>query len=198
MYLYINKIVENTKIEGPGSRYCIYVQGCSIQCKDCISPQTWSSETSEKQLVEDIIQNILESKEKNNIEGVTFSGGEPFDQSKSLVKIAREIKEEKLSIVIFTGYTIENIFKSLDKHSLNLLECTDLLIDGPFLKDKRIYNKPWIGSSNQKYHFLTNRYNQKGIELNSNKIEITLDKNGEITVCGIINNENIEKLLDNI
>lgn len=199
MYLYVNKIIENTNVEGPGFRYCIYVQGCSINCKGCISPQTWNPNTNNKIDTKEIIKNIFESNLKNNIEGVTFSGGEPFDQSKPLSEIAKNIKNKNLSLTVFTGYTFENILENHEKYSLKLLEFTDLLIDGPFINTKKVSDKLWIGSSNQRYHFLTNCYSwEENIKNKSNKIEIRLENSGEISVHGIINENNIKKILDNI
>lgn len=162
------------------------------------SPQTGDNNYNNKQKVENIIQDIFKNKKKNNIDGLTFSVGEPFNQAKALVKICEGIKEENISIITFTGYTIENILKIGDKKSLKLFELTNLLIDSPFIKNKKIFNNPWIGSSNQKYHFLSGYYNLNDIKNNSNKIEIRLDETGKITIYGITKEKDIEKLLSDI
>ena len=119
-------------MEGPGERACIYVQGCSIRCKGCITPQSWQKGI-QKVNVKDIAETILQGPE---IEGVTFSGGEPFEQAKALAKLGNILKNEGLSVVTFTGHVLEDIVKSSDVDWHGLLSVTNLLIGGPYLSDK--------------------------------------------------------------
>lgn len=197
MFLYVYKFLPCTQVEGPGQRACIYVQGCSIGCEGCITPQSWQERINPKVNVKDIAETILQGPE---IEGVTFSGGEPFEQAKALAELGNILLREGLSVVTFTGHVLENIVKSSNGDWHELLSVTDLLIDGPYRKDKFDLKRPWVGSSNQRYHFLTERY--KYIESNMhkipNKIEIRLGNDGEIVVNGMIKQENIKDLLDEI
>ena len=197
MYLYVYKFLPSTQVEGPGERACIYVQGCSIRCEGCIAPQSWQKEINQKVNVKDIAETILQGPE---VEGVTFSGGEPFEQAKSLAKLGNILKNENLSVVTFTGHVFEDIMKSSNADWHELLSITDLLIDGPYMKNKFDLNHPWVGSSNQRYHFLTERYQhiQSNIHEIKNKIEIRLQDDGEIVVNGIIRQKNIKDLLDGI
>ena len=197
MYLYVYKFLPSTQVEGPGERACIYVQGCSIRCDGCITPQSWQKGINQKINVKDIAETILQG---SKIEGVTFSGGEPFEQAKALVKLGNILKNEGLSVVTFTGHVLEDIVKSSNADWHELLSITDLLIDGPYMNDKFDLNRPWVGSSNQRYHFLTERYQhiQSNIHEIPNKIEIRLQDDGEIVVNGIIRQENIKDLLDGI
>ena len=197
MYLYLYKFLPSTHVEGPGQRACIYVQGCSIGCEGCITPQSWQKGINQKVNVKDIAETILQGPE---IEGVTFSGGEPFEQAKALAKLGNILRREGLSVVTFTGHVLENIVKSSNENWHKLLSVTDLLIDGPYMKDKFDLKRPWVGSSNQRYHFLTERYQhiQPNIHKIPNKIEIRLGNDGEIVVNGIIRQENIKDLLDEL
>lgn len=197
MYLYIYKFLPSTHVEGPGERACIYVQGCSIRCEGCITPQSWQKGINQKVNVKDIAETILQGPE---VEGVTFSGGEPFEQAKTLAKLGNILKNEDLSVVTFTGLVFEDIVKSSNADWHELLSITDLLIDGPYMNDKFDLNRPWVGSSNQRYHFLTERYQhiQSNIHEIKNKIEIRLQDDGEIVVNGIIRQKNIKDLLDGI
>jgi anaerobic ribonucleoside-triphosphate reductase activating protein len=197
MYLYVNKLIQSTSVEGPGIRDCIYLQGCSIQCIGCIVPKTWEKEAGIKYHIKDIKNMILNNSE---IEGVTFSGGEPFDQSKALVKLGNELKKEGLTIVIFSGYTLEYLLSSSNQDHLDLLKLTDLLIDGPFLKDKLDLNRLWVGSSNQRYHFLTDTYKnfKSNISNLKNKVEIRLENNGEVIVNGMVGKKEINQLFKDI
>ncbi len=197
MYLYVYKFLPSTQVEGPGVRACIYVQGCSIRCVDCVTPQSWQKGINQKIYVKDIAETILQGPE---IEGVTFSGGEPFEQAKALAKLGDILKNEELSVVTFTGHVLEDIVKSSNADWHELLHITDLLIDGPYMNDKFDLNRPWVGSSNQRYHFLTERYQHIQSNMNEipNKIEIRLQDDGEIVVNGIIRQKNIKDLFDGI
>ena len=153
MKLRVFKILKRTKVEGPETRYCIWVQGCSHCCKGCRAVHTWSHSGGKLIGIKDIIEDI---KTQKGIEGVTFLGGEPFEQAEALGEIAEKVKMFGLGVLCFTGGYIEELRQ--DSKNKKLLENIDLLIDGPFDIDKVDYSRPRCGSSNQRYHFLTNRY----------------------------------------
>ncbi|WP_323735860.1 4Fe-4S single cluster domain-containing protein [Methanosphaera sp. ISO3-F5] len=195
MNIRIYEIINNTKVEGPGNRTCIFVQGCLKHCKYCNSKQTWDITSGKEYEINKLAQHILSNK---NIEGVTFSGGEPFLQSKELYQLGKLIKKHNLSIVTFTGFNYNFIKKINDSNWNNLLEITDLLISGEFDINKMVQDKIWIGSSNQEYHFLSNRYKYLENKLNllENKIEIRLKKDGSIVINGMGDNKKINKLFN--
>lgn len=192
MKLRVYKILKNTKVEGPGIRYCIWVQGCSRHCRGCQATHTWVHDGGKLLETDEIISDILSRKEK--IEGITFLGGEPFEQAEALGKIAKEIKKEGLSVLCFTGGLIEELKK--DKKNEELLNNTDLLIDGAFDADKLDYSRPWCGSSNQRYHFLTERYNDEIFTKYKNKVEVNISKNGLVFMNGMGNFDEILQSLD--
>ena len=88
MELIIHRYIPVTAVEGPGKRFCLWVQGCSIRCEGCGVPWTWAKENGEKISVEKLLKEIVKSQEENSIEGVTFLGGEPFDQPEGLGELA--------------------------------------------------------------------------------------------------------------
>lgn len=180
MKLRVFNILKNTKVEGPENRYCIWVQGCSHHCKGCQAVHTWSHNAGILMNVEDIIADI---KLQKNIEGVTFLGGEPFEQAEPLGLIAKAVKEMNLGVLCFTGGLIENL--RTDKKNKLLLDNIDLLIDGPFEIDKVDYSRPWSGSSNQRYHFLTDRYSEEIFSKYKNKVEVNISKNGFVFMNGM-------------
>ena len=189
--LNVYKIIENTTVEGPGNRFCIWVQGCKKHCKGCFAKETWDFNKGEKYSVEEIYALI---KNQKNIEGITFLGGEPFEQVKELSKLSKLVKENlKLSIICFSGYTYEELKNKNDLYTDKLLKYIDLLIDGAFEKDKFTLSKPWIGSSNQRYIFLTDRYTIEEILSYKNKIEIHIRQNGKIEINGMGDFTKIEK-----
>lgn len=136
-------------VDGPGIRYTIFTQGCPHHCEGCHNPQTHDfsggSITDTSALVKEILSNPL-------LDGVTFSGGEPFCQAKELYTIASEIKGGGLNIMTYTGYTFEYLTShaSEENYYRELLEVTDYLVDGRFELDKKSYLLVFKGSSNQR------------------------------------------------
>ena len=191
MKIRIFNIIKNTKVEGPGNRYCIWTQGCSHHCKGCQAIHTWAHDGGKVMETNDIILDILNQK---NIEGITFLGGEPFEQAEACGIIAKKVKKQGLSVLSFTGGYLEDL--KLDKKNKLLLENTDLLIDGPFEIDKTDYSRPWCGSSNQRYHFLTNRYNEEIFIKYKNKVEVNISKNGIVFMNGMGNFNKILKKIN--
>ena len=99
-----------------------------------------------------------------------------------------------LSVLCFTGGYLEGL-KTDNKNKL-LLDNIDLLIDGPFEIDKLDYSRPWCGSSNQRYHFLTEKYNEEIFAKYKNKVEINISKNGQIFMNGMGDFDRILQQID--
>ena len=202
MQLRVFNIIKNTKVEGPGNRYCIWVQGCSRPCKGCQAVHTWAHDKGELYEVEDIIEDIFnaaynshsERSEESHIEGVTFLGGEPFEQAEALGIIAERVKEKGLSVLCFTGGKLEELREN--PVNKKLLDNIDLLIDGEFIEELTDYSRPWCGSSNQRYHFLTDRYNEDIFTKYKNKVEVNISKNGQIFMNGMGNFDEILQKID--
>ena len=182
MKLSVYKILERTKVEGHGTRFCIWVQGCSRHCKGCYATNTWDKSKGKIYLVDDIFKNIMLQKD---IEGVTFLGGEPFEQAEALGLLAQKCKSQGLSVLTFTGGIYEELKEQNDAGTKLLLDNTDLLIDGAFDKEKLDYSRAWVGSNNQRYLFLTDRYSIEDVEKAKNKIEIHFEKSGKIFLNGM-------------
>lgn len=193
--LRIFKILKRTRVEGPGERLCIWVQGCSRCCKGCAAQNTWDEKNGETISIDEIFSLI---KKQHGIEGVTFLGGEPFEQAKGLCELAKMIKGLGLSVLTFTGYYLEDLTKMAESAQdiKDLLENTDLLIDGPFEEENYDISRPWVGSNNKRYVFLSDRYKIEDIKYEAgvkNKLEVRIDKNGFIFVNGMGDFKKIEK-----
>lgn len=188
MKIRIHKILRQTKVEGPKIRYCIWFQGCSKHCKGCWAKATWDFNGGYEYDTEEILTDILNTK---NIDGVTFLGGEPFEQPDALDFLCKKIKEAGLSVVCFTGNKIED----LQQTHQNILNNIDLLIDGEFKEDEKDFSRPWVGSKNQNYHFLSNKFNKNIISEYKNKIEVNIQKDGIIFINGM---GDFEKFTNNL
>ena len=191
MKLRVFNILKKTKVEGPETRYCIWVQGCSRHCKECQAVHTWAHDGGTLLDTKEIIRDILTQKD---LEGVTFLGGEPFEQAEALGEIAEAVKKEGLGVLCFTGGLLEDLRK--EEKNRKLLDNTDLLIDGAFEIDKVDYSRPWCGSSNQRYHFLTDRYNEEIFTKYKNKVEVNINKNGQVFMNGMGNFDEILQKVD--
>ncbi|MCM1010212.1 MAG: radical SAM protein [Fusobacterium sp.] len=189
MKVRVYQIIKQTKVEGPETRYCIWFQGCSRHCKGCWAEATWPHDGGQELEAEEILNDILATP---NIQGVTFLGGEPFEQPEALEFLARSAKEAGLSVLCFTGGKIEDI------KNREILNYIDLLIDGEFREAEKDFSRPWVGSKNQRYHFLTDRYDEKILTEYKNKIEVNIQKNGLIFINGMGDFDKLAKNLDMI
>ncbi|MDY7224436.1 4Fe-4S single cluster domain-containing protein [Halalkalibacterium halodurans] len=194
MDLRIHRYLPLTSVEGPGKRFCLWVQGCSIRCEGCAVPWTWSVDNGKVISIDQLFHEIKESKENHDIEGVTFLGGEPFDQPEALGELAQKVKSLGLTVMSFSGYMYEDLKQREDCQLF--LSAIDLLIDGPFVKEKLDLSRPWTGSSNQRYHFLTDKYKhlEQQIASISNKIEIRILEDGSVSVNGMATQQTLEEL----
>lgn len=149
MELRIAGTVNDSIVDGPGIRFTIFTQGCPHHCEGCHNPQTHDFNGGELVDTDDLLKKI---KENPLLDGVTFSGGEPFCQAKALAKLGREIKALGLNIITYTGYTFEKLYSERENdHWGELLSVTDFLIDGPFILAQKDWEIKFRGSSNQRY-----------------------------------------------
>ena len=149
MELRIAGTVNDSIVDGPGIRFTVFVQGCPHNCNGCHNPQTHDfnggTVISTEALLDKIKGNPL-------LDGVTFSGGEPFCQAEALAYLGREIKKLGLNVVTYTGYIFEKLYEEREQNHWNeLLEVTDVLIDGPFILEQKDWEIKFRGSSNQRY-----------------------------------------------
>ncbi len=146
MDLRIADIVNDSIVDGPGLRLTVFTQGCVHNCKNCHNPSTHDLNGGKIVDTDFIINKFFENP---LLDGITFSGGEPFLQPKPLSVIAKAIKEKGFNVIAYTGYTWEKLIEEKDKY-IDLLKYTDIVIDGPFVDDLKSYDLHFRGSSNQR------------------------------------------------
>lgn len=147
---------------GPGERLGVWVSGCSRGCPGCMSPELQESLPSDEVAVDALLASVRAQRER--CDGVTISGGEPFDQPEELAELVRGLREIAGHVLVYTGYRLEEL--RADPRRARALEGIDVLVDGPYeraLNDGRGVR----GSSNQRVWRLTDPddpYDYEGVE----------------------------------
>lgn len=142
-------VVRESIVDGPGLRFTVFCQGCPHDCEGCHNPDTHDFSGG----YDCDIDKILAAIDENPLlDGVTFSGGEPMCQPEAFSLLAAELKKRELNIVTYTGYTYEELLKISEKRPAvgELLELTDLLVDGRFVLAERDLTLLFRGSTNQR------------------------------------------------
>lgn len=170
----IHAILPSSRVNGPGNRMVVFFQGCSRGCAGCFNPDTHSFETRRLCSPEDIL-----SARRNNIEGITISGGEPFMQPSGLLELLKGARDLNLPTVVYTGFRIEE----LDAASRACLPFIDVLVDGGYEVALRETTLLARGSTNQRIHLLSGRYSEADLYM-PGKVEVVIDSNGVITETG--------------
>lgn len=172
---------------GPGVRGVVWVQGCSQRCPGCTSPEMQNYNGGIEMDVQELAEKFDASPD---LEGFTFSGGEPMDQAEALTALIEELRRRRgdnPSFMSYTGYFFEDLRKNLSYSRQRYVNNIDILIDGPFM-ESQYANLLWRGSSNQRVYFLTPRY-KEAWEYRINEpgqgLEFEFDKNGVIQWAGV-------------
>ncbi len=146
--LRIAGIVTESIVDGPGFRFVIFTQGCKHRCPGCHNPQTHPFEGGTSVSVASLLAQV---KENPLLDGVTLSGGEPFEQAEACTQLARGAHGLGLNVMTYTGYTYEALTGSESCPALKgLLDATDILVDGPFELAKKNRLLKFRGSENQR------------------------------------------------
>lgn len=178
--LRLHRFLPVSRANGPGQRAVIWTQGCTLGCSGCFNPETHTPDAGEWLSIDQLAKMILES--APHLEGVTISGGEPFQQTQPLVNLLRLLNEKSnLSILIFSGYTWEQILKIPGSH--DVITLTDVIVAGRYINQQRIATG-LLGSNNKTVHFLTTRYTPADLK-SVPEAEVILEPNGDVLLSGI-------------
>lgn len=178
---------------GPGRRLGIWFQGCSLRCEGCISVDTWATA---KTLIpiEQLMMKL--SSYLPLIDGITISGGEPFDQFEALLAIVVQLRERtKVDILVYTGYAVEDITDQLQQ----IKPYIDVLISDPFQRQSS-QTLRLRGSDNQRLHCFTSQavekfaYYQQTVTTKDKVLDVMFDAEGVVWFAGIPRRDDFVKL----
>ena len=156
-------LTDDSIVDGKGFRFVIFTQGCLHHCKGCHNPETWAMDAGSLMDISEIEDKIA----KNGLlDGITFSGGDPFYQPEPCAKIAKWAKDRGLNIWAYSGFTYEELINMPEVKEF--LDLVDVLVDGPFILEEKSLLLNFRGSKNQRV-----------IDLNETK------KTGEIVLLNV-------------
>lgn len=206
--VHVGAFAPATRAMGPGLRACLWVQGCPLRCAGCSTPEfmampeghpyfactggvhpfPWAgmkpapAQSGGVVPVSDLCTQIDRAIAEHKIEGVSFSGGEPFAQAQALAAIARHARTRGLSTLAWSGWIRDHLEEwQAPSGSHEFLAALDVLIDGPYVRALGT-PQPLRGSRNQRIHFLTRRYRRKDVKEAAIEVHIT---NGRVVVSGV-------------
>ena len=175
-----------TEAEGPGRRAALWVQGCNKRCRGCCNPAYLQLVERELVSAASVLDWLENAQHVYDLEGVTFLGGEPMLQAQGLAVVAQGAQLLGLSVMVFSGYTKAELEVLQLPGSVQLLQYTDVLVDGPYDANLPEHSRRWAGSTNQQFHYLTARYDDR-IEIDGEVervVEVRLRTDGSMFING--------------
>lgn len=156
----IARILYPVTVLGPGKRIGIWVAGCSKKCKGCANPELWDKDKYPDMDIEDlkdIIQRLYE-KINGQVDGITISGGEPFEQAEELLQLVQFLHKKTEDILIFSGKKIEELIQ--EKNATEIIDKITVLVDGEYIEDEN-FGEVLRGSKNQRIHVLKESFKEQ-------------------------------------
>ena len=179
------------RVLGPGRRAVVWFQGCTLGCPKCIAGEMNASSHGQSLTPEELADRVIRTP---SIEGVTLTGGEPFQQPlDAQLSFLQHLRvRSNLSIMCYTGYTWDQLHQGSDASlRRQILQQMDVLVDGPYVWTRNDGHR-WRGSSNQRFHFLSDRYRaweKQWAQAMDRTLEIDLPVDGKLLLAGIPDDE---------
>lgn len=171
------RTLSRSTVNGPGERFVVWVQGCSLRCPGCWNPDTWRPGAGTSVRARFLSQRILATR---GIDGVTLTGGEPFEQAAALIPLVTRVRAAGLSVMVFTGYRRDELRAAEQRELLSLC---DIAVMGRYQRARRTLDAPWRGSSNQTVHFLSPRHDSTALP-SASECEVHISPDGSMTLTG--------------
>ena len=138
---------------GPGDRIGIWLCGCSHRCKGCSNPELWQRQERYNISVENALRLVRSVSDSRRVDGFTITGGDPMEQPEALAVLLPELKKIAPDILVYTGYTMEQLRARKSEYVEQALQNISVLIDGSYIEERN-NGCPLRGSDNQRVIFL--------------------------------------------
>lgn len=176
----IHAVEPRSRANGPGSRFVVWMQGCTLGCPGCFNPTTHDGAGGRAAPIADLAAQMAAARAAG-VEGLSLSGGEPLQQPAAAVALLDAARSLGLSTLAFSGYSIEEI-RALPLGP-EVLARLDVLIDGRYVSTERLATG-LRGSANQRIQLLTDRYSRAEVEATP-IAEIRIGPTGEVMLTGV-------------
>ncbi|HEY5935594.1 MAG TPA: 4Fe-4S single cluster domain-containing protein [Kofleriaceae bacterium] len=177
MIVRLHAVEPRSRANGPGTRFVVWLQGCTLGCPGCFNPTTHDAAGGREVPVAELATQLAAS----GAEGLTLSGGEPLQQPAAALALLEAARARGLSTLMFSGYTLEEI-RALPGGPAVLAQL-DVLIDGRYVAGER-FASGLRGSANQRIRLLTDRYSLADVEATP-VAEIRIGPTGEVVLTGV-------------
>lgn len=176
-HLRVARWLRRSSVNGPGERLVVWVQGCTLRCRGCWNPDTWSAAGGEVTSTASLLALYSATP---GLEGITMSGGEPFQQADATAELCEAVQRAGGSVMVFTGYDLAEL---TSPSHLRLLDAVDILVAGRYDQTQPLPGHGWRGSANQQVHFLTGRHSPSDLPL-APEFEIHIEADGRLSLTG--------------
>lgn len=163
-----------SRVNGPGERFVLWLQGCHLHCPGCVNADFQPLEPRTQLSIAAVAERIRSCP---GLAGVTYSGGEPMLQAHALALLSESLQAVGLTVVCYTGYLLEDLQARQVPWIDRLLAATDILIDGPYLQEQATRALRWRGSGNQRIHFLSDTYRPLAESIDSHAADMEFSVN---------------------
>jgi anaerobic ribonucleoside-triphosphate reductase activating protein len=174
----VHAVEPRSRANGPGARFVVWLQGCTLGCPGCFNPTTHAAAGGTEVAVAELVARIEAT---TGIEGVSLSGGEPMQQPAAALALLEGARALGLSTLMFSGYTLAEL--RAQAHGPAVLAALDVLVDGRYVAGERLATG-LRGSANQTVHLLTARHTREEVEATP-VAEIRIDRDGSAIATGV-------------
>lgn len=179
----IHAFEPRSRANGPGTRFVVWFQGCTLGCAGCFNPATHDALAGGRSVaIAELVGELARARDgRDGIEGLSLSGGEPLQQPEAAAALLEAARGLGLSTLAFSGYAIDEI-RALPGGP-EVLDRLDVLIDGRYVASERLA-AGLRGSANQRIHLLTDRYGIGDVEATP-VAEIRIAPSGDVVLTGV-------------
>lgn len=177
----VHGVEPRSRANGPGARFVIWMQGCTLGCAGCFNPTTHPHAGGQLRPVAELLAELAAAAGRGGIEGMTLSGGEPMQQAAASAALLAGARALGLSTLVFSGYTREEIEQLPGGPAA--LASIDVLVDGRYRSTERL-GEGLRGSANQRILLLSDRYTLADVEATP-VAEIRIARDGELVLTGV-------------